>query len=44
MRLQQNLYMEYGSSNSDFNSDFLSNVPSLVSEEENDELMNPFLE
>ena len=32
----QNLYKEDGSS------DFLSNIPSLVSEEENDELMKPF--
>ena len=35
----QNLYREDGSSNSDYTSDFLSNIPSLVIEEENDELM-----
>ena len=39
-----NLYREDGSSNSKFTSDFLSNIPSLVSEEENDELMKPFSE
>ena len=38
----QNLYREDGSSNSDHNYDFLSNIPSLVSKEENDELMQPF--
>ena len=40
----QKLYREDGSSNSYYNSDFLSNIPSLVSEEENDELMKPFSE
>ena len=40
----QNLYREYGSSDSDYTSDFLSNIPSLVSEVENSELMNPFTE
>ena len=40
----QNLYREDGSSNSDYNSDFLSNIPSLESKEENDELMQPFSE
>ena len=39
-----NLYREDGSSNSNFTSDFLSNIPCLVSEEENDELMKPFSE
>ena len=38
----QNLYREDGSSNSDFTSDFFSNILSLVSEEENDELVNHF--
>ena len=40
----QKLYREYGSSNSDYNSDFLSNIPSLVSKEENEELMQPLSE
>ena len=40
----QNLYREDGSSDLDLTSDFLSNIPCMVSEEENDELMNPFLE
>ena len=38
----QNLYREGGSSDSDLTSDFLSNIPCMVSEEENVELMNPF--
>ena len=38
----QNLYKEDGSSDSDYTSDFLSNIPSLVSEEENNETMKPF--
>ena len=37
----QKLYRE---SNSDYNSNFLSNIPNLVSKEENEELMQPFLE
>ena len=40
----QNLCREDDSSNSDYTSDFLSNIPSLVSKEENDELMQPFSE
>ena len=40
----QNLYREDGSSDSYLTSDFLSNIPCMVSEEENVELMNPFLE
>ena len=40
----QNLLREDGFSNSDLTSDFLSNIPCLVSEEENDELMKPFSE
>jgi len=38
----QNLYREDGSFDSDLTSEFLSNIPYMVSEEENDELMNPF--
>ena len=40
----QNLYREDGSSYSDYTSDFLSNIPSLVIKEENDESMQPFSE
>ena len=40
----QNLYREYGSSDSDLTCEFLSNVSYMVSEEENDELMKPFSE
>ena len=40
----QKLYKEDGSSNPDLTSEFLSNIPCLVSEEENDELMKPFSE
>ena len=40
----QNLFRDDGSSDSDLASDFLSNIPSLVSEVENSELMNPFTE
>ena len=38
----QNLFSEDGSSDSVLTNDFLSNIPCLVSEEENVELMNPF--
>ena len=40
----QNLLREDGSFDSDLTSDFLSNIPCLVGEEENDELMKPFTE
>ena len=40
----QKLYREEGSSNSDYNSDFLFNIPSLVSKKVNEELMHPFTE
>ena len=38
----QNLFRDDGSSNSNLASDFLSSIPSLVSETENGELMKPF--
>ena len=38
----QNLLREDGSFDSDLTSDFFSNIPFMVSDEENDELMNPF--
>ena len=37
-----NLFREDGSSDSDLTSEFLSNIPCMVSEEENDELMKLF--
>ena len=40
----QNLYREDGSIDSKLALEFLSNIPSLVSTEENGELMNPFTE
>ena len=40
----QSLYREDGAIDSDLTSDFLSNVPNLVSAKENEELMKPFLE
>ena len=40
----QNLFKEDGLSDPDITSNFLANIPSLVSEAENDELMNPFKE
>ena len=40
----QNLYKEDGPSDPDLTSDFLANIPSLVSQEENNELMKPFME
>ena len=40
----QNLFKEDALSDPDLTSDFLANIPSLVSEAENDELMNPFKE
>ena len=40
----QNLFREDGSSNSELTSDFLDNIPCMVSEEENLELMKPFSE
>ena len=40
----QNLFRDDGSSDIDLASDFLSNIPSLVSEVENSELMKPFIE
>ena len=39
----QNLFKEDGYSDTDLTSDFLSNIPCMVSEEENLELMKPFL-
>ena len=38
----QSLYREDGSIDSELTSEFLSNIPSLVSAEENGELMKPF--
>ena len=40
----QSPYREDGSIDSDLTSEFLSNIPCLVSEEENGELMKPFTE
>ena len=40
----QNLFKEDGYSDTDLTSDFLSNIPCMVSEEENDELMKLFSE
>ena len=40
----QSMYREDGAIDSDLTTEFLSNVPSLVSEEENGELMKPFTE
>ena len=40
----QNLFSEDGSSNSNLTIDFFTNIPCMVSEEENVELMKPFLE
>ena len=39
-----NLFRDDGSSDLDLASDFLSKIPSLVSEAKNSELMNPFTE
>ena len=40
----QNLLREDGSYDSDLTSEFLSKIPCMVNEEENDELMKPFSE
>ena len=40
----QNLFRDDGSFDSDLTSNFLSNIPSLVSKGENDELMKPFFD
>ena len=40
----QNLFRDDGSFDLDLTSDFLSNIPSLVSKGENDELLKPFYE
>ena len=40
----QNLFCEDGSSDSYITSDFLPNIPCLVSEEDNVDLMKPFSE